>query len=106
VTACKLMSSTHWKREVLNDPNRIRPCDHQFCNVCIKKLDSDHKPGDGKSDRQWKCPTCGSSVLHVAGFSAPMNLPGEEALKVKVPVHVLKVEDGRVQFKSIQKTRI
>jgi hypothetical protein len=35
-----------------------------------------------------------------------MNLPGEEALKVKVPVHVLKVEDGRVQFKSIHKTRI
>lgn len=56
--------------------------------------------------KRWKCPTCGSNVSHVAGFSAPMNLPGEEALRVKVPVHVLKVEDGRVEFKSIQTTRI
>jgi hypothetical protein len=35
-----------------------------------------------------------------------MNLPGEETLKCRVPVHVLEIEDGRVQFKSIQRTRI
>ena len=35
-----------------------------------------------------------------------MNLPGEETLKYKVPVHVLKIEDGVIQFKSIQRTRI
>jgi hypothetical protein len=45
-------------------------------------------------------------VSHVAGFSAPMNLPGEEPLRIKVPVHVLKIEDGRVRFEGVQKTRI
>jgi hypothetical protein len=83
----------------------VRPCDHQFCNVCIKKIEDEH----GVSSQQvkkWKCPKCDGDVSHVAGFSAPMNLPGEEALKVKVPVHVLKIEDGRVKFKSIHKTRI
>ena len=92
----------------------IRPCDHQFCNVCIKKLELPEPGGqEGSASSQaqqvtkhWKCPTCASDVSHVAGFSAPMNLPGEEALKVKVPVHVLKIEDGRVQFRSIQTTRI
>lgn len=54
----------------------------------------------------WQCPQCHQSISHVAGFSAPMNLPGEEAMKVKVPVHVMKVEDGRVAFQSIQKMRI
>ncbi|ERF75222.1 hypothetical protein EPUS_00014 [Endocarpon pusillum Z07020] len=94
----------------------IRPCDHQFCNVCIRRLDTNSNNGpqerisssssSEQQIRRWRCPTCGSDVSHVAGFSAPMNLPGEEALRVKVPVHVLKVEDGRVKFKSIQTTRI
>jgi Zinc finger, C3HC4 type (RING finger) len=87
------------------DLNSVRPCDHQFCNVCIRKLEDGHG-ASREQVKQWKCPTCGSDVSHVAGFSAPMNLPGEEALKVKVPVHVLKIEDGRVRFKSINKTRI
>ena len=54
----------------------------------------------------WKCPTCNVDVHHVAGFSAAMNLPGEETLKAKGPVRVLKIEDGRVAFKSNQRTRI
>jgi hypothetical protein len=84
----------------------VRPCDHQFCNVCIKKLETD-AAGDGlAAPKDWKCPTCKEPVAHVAGFSAPMNLPGEEPLKVKVPVHVLKVEDGRLRFRSVQTTRI
>ncbi|RFU29847.1 hypothetical protein B7463_g6513, partial [Scytalidium lignicola] len=84
----------------------IRPCDHQFCNVCIKALETRSESSSMVGRRQWKCPSCEKAVLHVAGFAAPMNLPGEETLKVKVPVHVLKVEDGRVKFKSIQRTRI
>ncbi|KAI4629184.1 uncharacterized protein J4E87_003445 [Alternaria ethzedia] len=39
-------------------------------------------------------------------FSAPMNLPGEEPLRVKVPVNVLKIEDGRVRFESVQRSRV
>jgi len=31
----------------------------------------------------------------VAGFSAPTNLPGEEAYKVDVPAVMLKIDDGR-----------
>jgi hypothetical protein len=83
----------------------VRPCDHQFCNICIKKIEGAPELASQKNPN-WKCPFCGSNVSHVAGFSAPMNLPGEEALKVKVPVHVLKIEDGRVRFKSINRTRI
>jgi hypothetical protein len=45
--------------------------------------------------------------LHVAaGFSAPINLPGEEPSRIKVPVDVLRIEDGRLRFRSMQKTRI
>lgn len=87
------------------DPDSVRPCDHQFCNVCIRKLE-DGNEASSQQIKKWSCPTCSSDVAHVAGFSAPMNLPGEEALKVKVPVHVLKIEDGRVQFKSINRSRI
>jgi hypothetical protein len=35
-----------------------------------------------------------------------MNLPGEEAFKVDVPVVLLKVEDGRTRFESVLKMRI
>jgi hypothetical protein len=88
-----------------NNLDSLRPCDHQFCNVCVKKLDGGQEISSHQVKR-WQCPTCSCNVSHIAGFSAPMNLPGEEALKVKVPVHVLKIEDGRVQFRSIQTTRI
>ena len=77
-----------------------RPCDHQFCSICIRKLEI------SKSSTEWRCPRCSTRVSQVAGFAAPMNLPGEEALRVKVPVHVLKVEDGRPEFRSIQRMRI
>ncbi|EFR05201.1 integral membrane protein [Nannizzia gypsea CBS 118893] len=88
-----------------NKPTIIRPCDHQFCNICIKKLEISRSSGD-EGDSCWKCPRCGCDVAHVAGFAAPMNLPGEESLKAKVPVHVLKVEDGRAQFQSIRRMRV
>lgn len=35
-----------------------------------------------------------------------MNLPGEESLKVRVPVQVLKVDDERVRFQPGQKMRV
>ncbi|KAI4932414.1 hypothetical protein J4E85_002812 [Alternaria conjuncta] len=73
----------------------IRPCDHQFCNICIKRIEQNSDETSDAAHRNWKCPTCDSAVSHVAGFSAPMNLPGEEPLRVKVPVNVLKIEDGR-----------
>ncbi|KAF2178128.1 hypothetical protein K469DRAFT_676307 [Zopfia rhizophila CBS 207.26] len=84
----------------------IRPCDHQFCNMCIKKLEREGEQDPVLARKNWKCPTCNKSVSHVAGFSAPMNLPGEEPMRMKVPVHVLNIEDGRARFTSIQKTRI
>ena len=58
--------------------------------------------------QQWLCPTegCGAAIARVAGFAAPMNLPGEEAFKVDVPVVILEVEDGRTRFKNIMKARV
>lgn len=100
------MDKREWRTISLTIYSRVRPCGHQFCNTCIKALEGGSEVGTMQASRQWKCPTCGVSISHVAGFSAPMNLPGEEALKIRVPVHVLKIEDGRVQFKSIQETRI
>ncbi|KAF2651365.1 hypothetical protein K491DRAFT_781939 [Lophiostoma macrostomum CBS 122681] len=84
----------------------VRPCNHQFCNVCIKSLEATGNLDLDLSRENWKCPICKKGVSHVAGFSAPMNLPGEEPMRTKVPVHVLEIKDGRTKFKSIQKTRI
>lgn len=52
------------------------------------------------------CPRCNAEIFRVAGFAAPMNLPGEESIRAKMPVRVLKVDDGRVKFESIRQTRI
>lgn len=52
------------------------------------------------------CPRCNEEISRVAGFSAPMNLPGEESIRTKMPVRVLKVDDGRAKFESIRQTRI
>ncbi|KIY04093.1 uncharacterized protein Z520_00785 [Fonsecaea multimorphosa CBS 102226] len=93
-------------------PTRVRPCDHQFCNVCVREVDptssitgsfASVEPWSGD---KWFCPTCKAAVSYVAGFSAPMNLPGEESVKVRLPVHVLEIKDGRVAFKSIRQFRI
>lgn len=35
-----------------------------------------------------------------------MNLPGEELIRSKMPVRVLKIDDGRVKFRSIRQTRV
>lgn len=79
----------------------IRPCNHTFCNVCIQCISTSSTSSSTRS-----CPTCSHPITHVAGFSAPMNLPGEEPMRMKVPVHVLKIEDGRVAFKSISRGRV
>lgn len=88
----------------------VRPCGHVFCNVCIREIDSVALSGGFQkahaSDKTWQCLTCNEKVSWVAGFAAPMNLPGEEGLRMRVPVNVLKVEDGRIAFRSIQKSRI
>ncbi|KAK2846370.1 hypothetical protein FQN49_005792 [Arthroderma sp. PD_2] len=81
----------------------VRPCGHLFCNICIRKLEATCQSGSIEGSA---CPACNREVSHVAGFSAPMNLPGEEPLKAKVQVKVLKVDDGRVRFKSVQRTRV
>lgn len=89
-----------------NSQFSIRPCKHQFCNVCIRKLESITAEED-QGRKHWKCPRCDGDVHYVAGFSAPMNLPGEETLKVNVPVTVLRASsDGRPVFQSIFDTRI
>ncbi|OQU97521.1 hypothetical protein CLAIMM_03446 isoform 2 [Cladophialophora immunda] len=89
----------------------VRPCDHQFCNVCVREIDPSSITGaftsvEPQSRDKWFCPTCKTAVSYVAGFSAPMNLPGEDSVKVRVPVNVLEVKDGRVAFKSIQRSRL
>ncbi|OAG42872.1 hypothetical protein AYO21_02823 [Fonsecaea monophora] len=89
----------------------VRPCDHQFCNVCVREVDPlaitrSFTSAEPPSREKWFCPTCKRAVSYVAGFSAPMNLPGEETVRVRVPVNVLEVKDGRVAFKSIQESRI
>ncbi|RDW90048.1 RING finger protein [Aspergillus mulundensis] len=78
----------------------IRPCNHQFCHVCIRAVASPTSRG------QRRCPVCSTNVSHVAGFSAPMNIPGEETFKVDVPVIMLEVEDGRAAFQSVVKMRL
>lgn len=90
----------------------VRPCGHVFCNVCIREID-DKSVWMGRGSQSTKasgqnrrCLTCQSEVSWVAGFAAPMNLPGEESLRMRVPVNVLKVEDGRMAFRSIQRSRI
>ncbi|KAF8540479.1 hypothetical protein BDD12DRAFT_804492 [Trichophaea hybrida] len=82
-------------------PKRVRPCNHQFCFSCVKQVEV-------QTGQKWRCPAagCGAEIVRVAGFSAPMNLPGEEAFKVDVPVVLLKVEDGRTRFQSVSKMRI
>ncbi|KIW86331.1 hypothetical protein Z517_01727 [Fonsecaea pedrosoi CBS 271.37] len=94
-----------------SQPTRVRPCDHQFCNVCVREVDPlaitrSFTSAEPPSREKWFCPTCKRAVSYVAGFSAPMNLPGEETVRVRVPVNVLEVKDGRVAFKSIQQSRI
>ncbi|KAL2867674.1 uncharacterized protein BJX67DRAFT_352058 [Aspergillus lucknowensis] len=83
----------------------IRPCNHQFCHMCIKAVAS---PGTstqpGREGR--RCPICSTGIYHIAGFSAPMNLPGEETFKVNVPVIMLEVEDGRAAFESVVEMRL
>ncbi|KAL4766664.1 uncharacterized protein BDW70DRAFT_155322 [Aspergillus foveolatus] len=81
----------------------IRPCNHQFCHMCVKAV---APPGKTSHDEQKRCPVCAAVVSHVAGFSAPMNLPGEETFKVDVPVAMLEVQDGRAAFESVVKMRL
>ncbi|KAL4787455.1 hypothetical protein BJX76DRAFT_363397 [Aspergillus varians] len=83
----------------------VRPCNHQFCHVCIKAVASPSTDTSPNRDGR-RCPLCSTSVQHVAGFSAPMNLPGEETFKVDVPVVMLEVQDGRTAFESIVKMRL
>ncbi|KAL3431832.1 hypothetical protein BDV09DRAFT_206421 [Aspergillus tetrazonus] len=81
----------------------IRPCNHQFCHMCVKAV---APPGKTSHGEQKCCPVCAAVVSHVAGFSAPMNLPGEETFKVDVPVAMLEVQDGRAVFESVVKMRL
>lgn len=71
--------------------------------MCVKAV---APPGKGSHGEQKHCPVCAAVVSHVAGFSAPMNLPGEETFKVDVPVAMLEVQDGRVVFESVVKMRL
>ncbi|KAL4774496.1 hypothetical protein BDW60DRAFT_205069 [Aspergillus nidulans var. acristatus] len=82
----------------------IRPCNHQFYHMCIKAV---APPGKTSHDEQKRCPVCAAAdISHVAGFSAPMNLPGEGTFKVDVPVAMLEVQDGRAAFESVVKMRL
>lgn len=81
---------------------RIRPCNHTFCKLCIKKLEKADESTEGR-----QCLKCQTTVSHVAGFRAPMDISGEESPDiVNAPISVLKVEDGRVAFRSVQTMRL
>lgn len=73
-------------------------------NICIIKLDDSQ--ADSCPRRTWKCPTCAHEVVHVADFSAPMNLPGEKVLKADVQVTVLKPHDGLLECQSVYTMRL
>ena len=81
-----------------------------FCHICIKELDPKDAINWGSAEpaqkTNWRCPICQNEVAYVAGFSTPMNLPGEESIKKRVPVNVLEVRDGMPAFKSVHKARI
>lgn len=51
-------------------------------------------------------PRCNERISRVAVFAAPMNLPGEESIRTKMPGRVLKMDEGRVKFKSVRQTRV
>lgn len=72
-----------------------RPCNHKFCSVCITAVAQKNR-----------CPSCKGTVKHVAGFSAPMNLPGEETYKVNVPVVMLEVKDGVTISSAMEEMRL
>lgn len=74
---------------------RTRPCNHKFCSVCITAVAQKNR-----------CPSCKGTVKHVAGFSAPMNLPGEETYKVNVPVVMLEVKDGVTISSAMEEMRL
>lgn len=57
------------------------PCDSQFCNS-PKSLGM-------ATDLEPEVEACHEGVVHVADFSAPMNLLAEESLKPEVPARVL-----------------
>ena len=61
---------------------------------------------EGSASNGVRCPRCNETISRVAGFAAPMNLPGEELIRSKMPVRVLKIDDGRVKFRSIRQTRV
>lgn len=71
--------------------------------MCIRVVESAMQSSGSSGAR---CPQCQKEISRVAGFSAPMNLPGEEAIRTKMPVRVLKIDDGRVKFQSIRQTRV
>jgi hypothetical protein len=70
----------------------LRPCNHAFCSACVYS----RMTGHGK---MIICRECHSSATRILGFSAPMSLPGEEALVPKdVPVVVLPGIKGKFGF--------
>lgn len=71
--------------------------------MCIRDI----KPAkEGAGSSGIRCPRCNEAISRVAGFSTPMNLPGEESIRTKMPVRILKIDDGRVKFQSIRQTRV
>jgi hypothetical protein len=66
-----------------------------------KLLEKASGEGTVGGNKKWKHPNCNGSVSHLASFSVPMNLPGEEPVRVKVPVNTLMIKDGGVRFLSM-----
>ena len=65
--------------------------------MCIREI----KPAmEGSHSSCIRCPRCNEEISRVAGFSAPMNLRGEESIRTKMPVRILKIDDGGVKFQS------
>ncbi|OCL00592.1 uncharacterized protein K441DRAFT_105597 [Cenococcum geophilum 1.58] len=70
----------------------LRTCNHAFCSTCVYTRMSE-------SAKTIICSECHIIALRVVGFSAPMALPGEEAVVAKkVPVVILPGIQGKFGF--------
>lgn len=73
----------------------MRPCGCAMCNICVRGMGG-------------KCKSCGKEIMYVAGFSAPMSLPGEEGKgRYNVEVEILwKDEKGKLSTERNVKRRL
>ena len=72
----------------------MRPCNHAICTACVRAAARAHSP--------IACGVCHQLVTGIVGFSAPMALPGQEAVDMSdTSVISLPGHKGNEQFKTV-----